>query len=114
MSSAREYIPDRGDIVKINFDPQAGREQARRRPAIILSPMPYNQKTGLAILCPITNQIKGYPFEVPLPEEMKTIGVILSDHIKSLDWKARDAVFIETVPDELIDEVRAKIEVLLF
>lgn len=114
MRSGRQYMPDRGHIIFINFDPQAGREQARRRPAIVLTPLPYNQKTGLIIVCPITSQVKGYPFEVPLLEGMKTVGVILADHIKSLDWNARNAVFIETAPDELLNEVRAKIEALIF
>jgi mRNA interferase MazF len=108
------YIPARGDIVWISFSPNRGREQGFRRPAIILSPLSYNQKTSLAVLCPITNLVKGYPFEVTLLEGMKTTGVVIADHIKNLDWRAREAVFIETAPDELIEEVLAKIDALIF
>lgn len=112
MSS--RYVPDRGHIVWINFSPHLGHEQGFRRPAIILSPLAYNQKTSLAILCPITNQVKGYTFEVPLIESMKTTGAVIADHIKNLDWSATEAVFIEKAPDEVIDEVLAKIDVLIF
>ncbi len=90
------YVPDRADIIKINFDPQAGREQAGWRPALVLSPAAYN-KIGLAIVVPITNQVKGYPFEVPVPAGLTTTGVILSDAVKSVDWKARNAGFMGTV-----------------
>ncbi len=82
---AEEYIPDRGDIVWLSFDPQKGHEQSGRRPALILSPMSYNARVGLAICCPITSQVKGYPFEVNIPEGTPLQGVILSDQIKSLD-----------------------------
>jgi len=85
------YIPDRGDIVWITFNPQAGHEQAGRRPALVLSPKAYNGKVGLALLCPITSQIKGYPFEVLIPDGLPVNGVILADQVKSLDWKARNA-----------------------
>jgi mRNA interferase MazF len=108
-----DYIPDRGDIVFINFSPQKGHEQGFKRPAIVLTPLAYNKKTSLAILCPITSQIKGYPFEVPLIEGLKTTGVVIADHIKSLDWKARGAKFLEHAPAELLDEVLAKIEALI-
>ncbi|MGL4622841.1 type II toxin-antitoxin system PemK/MazF family toxin [Chroococcidiopsis sp.] len=108
------YIPARGDIVWIALGPHKGREQGFRRPVIILSPLSYNQKTSLAVLCPITNQVKGYAFEVTLPEGMKTTGVVIADHIKNLDWRARETVFIEKAPDELIDEVLAKIDALIF
>jgi len=84
-----DYVPDRGDIVFIQFNPQSGREQAGRRPALILSPASYNKKVGLALICPITNKEKGYPFESKLPEDLEVQGVVLSDHVKSLDWKAR-------------------------
>lgn len=82
---ATEYVPDKGDLIWLDFNPQVGREQAGRRPALVLSPKPYNEKTSLAIVCPITSQIKGYPFEVPLPKNLPLAGVILSDHVKSLD-----------------------------
>ena len=107
------YIPKRGDVVWISFNPQAGHEQAGRRPAVVLSPQAYNQKVGLAILCPITNQSKGYPFEVALPKEVNVTGVILSDQVKSLDWRVRKAEFKETLPEEVINEVLAKLGTLL-
>jgi len=85
------YIPDRGDIVWIIFNPQAGHEQAGRRPALVLSPKAYSGKVRLALLCPITSQIKGYPFDVLIPDGLPVNGVILADQVKSLDWKARNA-----------------------
>src|SRR5216117_3659434 len=91
------YVPDRGDIIWLELDPQSGREQAGRRPCLVLSPALYNGKTGLAILCPITNQAKSYPFEVPLSDGITTTGVILADHIKSLDWQVRKAKFRERI-----------------
>lgn len=81
--------PDAGDIVWIDFTPQIGREQAGRRPALVLSPRLYNEKVGLMIVCPITSKSKGYPFEVVLPSGLAIIGAVLSDHVKSLDWKAQ-------------------------
>jgi mRNA interferase MazF len=107
------YVPERGDAVWISFTPQAGHEQAGRRPAVVLSPKSYNQKVGLAIFCPITNQIKGYPFEVILPKEVGVTGVILSDQVKSLDWRVRKAEFIGSLPEEVINEVLAKLGILL-
>jgi mRNA interferase MazF len=107
------YIPERGDAVWISFTPQAGHEQAGRRPAVVLSPKSYNQKVGLAIFCPITNQIKGYPFEVMLPKEVGVTGVILSDQVKSLDWRVRKAEFIGSLPEEVINEVLPKLGTLL-
>jgi len=105
--------PNRGDIVLLEFHPQRGREQAGRRPAIVLSPRSYNAKVGLAILCPITSHPKGYPFEVALPTGLKTKGVILADHVKSLDWVARNARRIEKVPPSVLAQVLAKLELLL-
>jgi mRNA interferase MazF len=102
------YVPGRGDLVWINFDLQAGREQAGRRPAVVLSPASYNGKVGLAILCPITSKIKGYPFETALPEGLPIAGVVLADQFKSLDWSARRATFINTLPKDVIDEILAK------
>jgi mRNA interferase MazF len=107
------YVPERGDAVWISFTPQAGHEQAGRRPAVVLSPKSYNQKVGLAIFCPVTNQIKGYPFEVILPKEVGVTGVILSDQVKSLDWRVRKAEFIGSLPEEVINEVLAKLGILL-
>ena len=83
------YVPQRGDVIWITLNPQAGHEQAGRRPAVVLSPVAYNGKVGLAILCPITSQVKGYPFEVRIPDGLPVRGVILADQVKSLDWKAR-------------------------
>jgi mRNA interferase MazF len=107
------YTPERGDVVWISFTPQAGHEQAGRRPAVVLSPQVYNQKVGLAIFCPITNQIKGYPFEVALPSEVSVTGVILSDQVKSLDWRVRQAEFIVSLPEAVINEVLQKLGTLL-
>jgi len=102
------YIPNSGDIVWLTFNPQAG-----RRPALVLSPAAYNGKVGLAILCPITSQIKGYPFEVLIPERLKISGAILSDQVKSLDWKARGAEFVCELPAETKNEVLHKLNTLL-
>lgn len=103
------YVPRRGDIVWLSFDPQAGHEQAGRRPAFVVSPQAYNGKTGLFLACPITSKVKGYPFEVRLPENLEVGGVILADQIKSLDWKARRAKFAARMDDRVIDEVAALI-----
>jgi len=107
------YTPDRGDIVWLEFNPQAGHEQAGYRPALVVSPKAYNQKVGLALFCPITSNVKGYPFEVLLPGKHKISGAILSDQIKSLDWRVRKARRISTVPKALLEEVLAKIMTLV-
>jgi len=107
------YIPDSGDIVWIMFNPQAGHEQAGHRPALVLSPKTYNDKVGLAILCPITSQIKGYPFEVLIPEGLEVKGAILSDQVKSLDWKARKAEFVCKLPPEKYNEAVKKLSTLI-
>jgi mRNA interferase MazF len=107
------YVPEAGDLVWLTFDPQAGREQAGRRPALILSPRRYNRATSLAVACPITNQQKGYPFEVPLPADGPATGAILADHVKSLDWKRRRATFIGRASDDVMLEVRARLRPLL-
>lgn len=107
------YIPNRGDIVWITFNPQAGHEQAGRRPALVLSPSAYNGKVGLAILCPITSQIKNYPFEVIIPDGLKISGAILSDQVKSLDWRARQAEFVCKLPESSLDEVLQKLGTLI-
>jgi mRNA interferase MazF len=108
----RTYVPERGDAVWLQFNPQAGHEQAGRRPALVLSPAAYNGKVGLAVLCPITSQSKGYPFEVAISTR-KLTGVILSDQVKSLDWRVRQAEMIERVPDAVVQEVLAKLSSLL-
>ena len=109
----RNYIPDRGDVVWIDLHPQAGHEQAGRRPAIVLSPSSYNAKVGLALFCPVTNQIKGYPFEVTIPPGLKVTGAILSDQVKSLDWKIRNTELYDKVPETVILEIFNKLATLL-
>ena len=109
----QQYVPRRGDAVWISLNPQTGHEQAGRRPAIVLSPETYNARVGLAILCPVTNQIKGYPFEVAIPPGLDVAGVILSDQVRSLDWRARRAEFIAKLPDDTIIEALPKIGALL-
>jgi mRNA interferase MazF len=110
---AHGYIPERGDIVWLEFNPQVGYEQAGHRPAFVVSPKAYNEKVGLALFCPITSNVKGYPFEVVLPEKHKVSGAILSDQIKSLDWRMRKAKHIAFAPQDVLEEVLTKILTLL-
>ena len=110
---ARRYVPTRGDVIGITLNPQAGHEQAGRRPALVLSPSSYNGKVGLAILCPVTSQMKGYPFEVTIPPGSKLDGVVLADQVKNLDWRVRKAEFICKLPRETISEVLDKLAALL-
>ncbi|MGH7566892.1 MAG: endoribonuclease MazF [Gemmatimonadota bacterium] len=107
------YVPDRGHIVWLSFDPQAGHEQAGRRPALVLSPRSYNGRVGLALLCPITRSVKGYPFEVTLPEESGVEGVVLADQVRTLDWRARRAEFSSEAPAGVVSEVLGKVHALL-
>ena len=107
------YVPDRGDAVWITLNPQAGYEQAGRRPAVVISPARYNGKVGLALLCPITNQVKGYPFEVPIPPGLAVTGVVLADQVKNLDWRARKAELIVGLPEVVVAEVLRKLSTLL-
>ena len=107
------YVPARGDIVWLSFTPQAGHEQAGHRPSLVLSPQVYNEKTGMALFCPITSRVKGYPFEVLLPSGSAVSGVILADQVKSLDWRARRARFEGYAARRVVDEVLAKVNVLL-
>jgi mRNA interferase MazF len=109
----RRYVPDRGHLVWLSFDPRAGREQAGRRPALIVSPAAYNGRTGLALVCPITGQIKGYPFEVSLPGGLSITGAVLADHLKSVDWEARRAEPVGEAPEAILAEVMAKLAPLL-
>lgn len=111
MSGA--YVPDRGDAVWPTFEPQAGREQAGRRPAVVLSPSGYNRRVGLMICCPITSQVKGYPFEVPLPQGFAISGVILADQVKNLNWRARRASFIQALPPAIMLELLQKLNALI-
>ncbi len=113
MVSPRTYVPRCGDMVWITLNPQAGHEQTGHRPALVLSPESYNGKIGLAIFCPITSQIKGYPFEVLIPEGLPVAGAILSDQVKSLDWRARNAELICILSAETISEVLQKLGTLL-
>lgn len=107
------FAPDAGDFVWLTFDPQAGREQAGRRPALVLSPRIYNLRSGLAIACPITSQVKGYPFEAAVPPGHGAMGVILADHVKSVNWKAQRAEKLGQCPREVMEEVRARLAPVL-
>jgi mRNA interferase MazF len=109
----RADIPDTGDLIWLSFTPQAGREQAGRRPGLVLSPRSYNAKVGLCLACPVTHHAKGYAFEVALPDELPVQGVVLADHVKSADWQERGSDHIATVPAEVLDHVRAKLKPLL-
>ena len=113
MRRKGEYVPERGDAVWITLDPQAGHEQAGRRPALVLSPSAYNGRVGLALLCPITTQVKGYPFEVRLPAGLPVAGVVGADQVKSLDWRARKATRIAAVPEEIVTQVVSHLQTLL-
>ncbi|MCX6799932.1 MAG: endoribonuclease MazF [Candidatus Falkowbacteria bacterium] len=106
------YIPDRGDLVWVNFNPQRGHEQSGKRPALVLSPLEYNKKTGLALMCPITSQIKGYPFEVIIKEK-KIVGAIIADQVRSLDWQERRVKFIQKIKSEALNETQEKLCCLL-
>ncbi len=108
-----KYVPARNDVVWITLDPQAGHEHAGRRPAVVLSSVDYNGRVGLALLCPITSRIKGYPFEVPIPPGHPVNGVMLADQLKSLDWRAREAEFVCKLPSNVVDEVLEKMSTLL-
>ena len=107
------YIPDRGHIVWLSFSPQAGHEQAGRRPALVLSPKAYNSKAGLILACPVTSQLKGYPFEVVLPGNLPVSGAVLVDQVKSLDWRDRGATFICPIPESVMAEALGKLLALL-
>jgi mRNA interferase MazF len=107
-----EYVPEAGDLIWIDFTPQAGNEGGRR-PALVLSPALYNAKTGLAVMCPITSHAKGYPFEVAVPAGLKIRGAVLSDHMKNLDWRARRAERAGVAPATLMTLVRSRMAALL-
>ena len=99
------YTPSRGDVIWLDFSPQAGHEQAGRRPALVLSPQAYNKKTGQALVCPITSKAKGYPFEVELPMGLGVDGVVLADHVKNQDWQARNAAYACSAPQDTLNDV---------
>ena len=107
------YAPECGDLIWLSFSPQAGREQAGRRPGLVISPRTYNSKVGLCLVCRVTHSVKGYAFEVVLPSNLPVQGAILCDHLRSADWQERDSDFISTVPKETLDEVRSKLKPLL-
>src|SRR5262245_10022382 len=107
------YVPDAGDLVWLSFSPQAGREQAGRRPGLVLSPRAYNEKAGLCLVCPVTGHAKGYPFEVLLPGGLGVDGVVLADHVRSADWLARSAEYADRAPSEVLGEVRSKLKTLV-
>ena len=109
---APAYVPQRADVVWLTFDPQAGHEQAGRRPAVVVSPGKYNQKVGVALFCPITARSKGYPYEVAIPPGLPIEGVILSDQLKSLDWRARQAQLVARLPETSMADLLAKIRTL--
>jgi mRNA interferase MazF len=111
--SRRGYVPERGDVVWMLFGPQAGHEQSGRRPGVVMSPSIYNGKTGMALCCPVTSQIKGYPFEVLVPGGLKISGAVLADHIRNIDWKTRRAEYLCKLSDKAINEVTEKILSLL-
>lgn len=107
------YAPGRGDLVWLEFTPQAGHEQAGTRPALVLSPVEYNRKVGLALVCPVTSHVKGYPFEVALPPGSRVAGVVLADQVKSLDWRVRKARFAGSASLQVLEEVTARLLVLV-
>ena len=107
------YIPDTGHLVWFSFSSQAGREQAGRRPALVLSDRSYNARAGLCVICPITSQVKDHPFEVRLPDGLAVAGVVLSDHLRSADWRVRSAEYAGVAPAEVLTEVKAKLKPLL-
>jgi len=109
----QSQAPNRGDLIWVSLNPQAGHEQAGRRPALVISPFDYNSRVGLALMCPITSHAKGYPFEVALPVDIEVTGVILADQIKSLDWRARRAEFVCRAPKSVTDEALGKLNTLL-
>jgi mRNA interferase MazF len=106
------YVPARGDLVWLRLHPQFGHEQAGNRPALVLSPKSYNRLTGLCIICPATRQVKGYAFEVDLADPNDP-GVLLADHVRCVDWRARGAKFIRRVRETLLDEVVGKLVALI-
>jgi mRNA interferase MazF len=117
MPRASGYVPDRGEIIRLDLDPQAGREQAGRRPVLVLSPASYNAKSNLAVICPLTNKTKGYPFEVSIEAGAVTdgsaTGVILADQVRSLDWVERNAEYFATLDDETVNQVTGLVLALI-
>jgi mRNA interferase MazF len=113
VKAGRRYVPGRGDVVDLDFSPQSGREQAGRRPALVLSNVEYNERVGLCVCCPITSHAKGYPFEVEIKGALGVVGVALADLVASLDWQSRKASRRSRVPNLVVDKVVAKINDLV-
>jgi mRNA interferase MazF len=113
MVNQDHLVPERGDVVMVRLNPQVWYEQSGARPAVIISPAAYNEKVGLALLCPVTSEVKGYPFEVLIPEGLPVSGAVLSDRVKSLDWRARKAEWVCRLPPALINEVLGKLRAVL-
>ena len=113
VTGAAGYVPEWGDLVNKSFSPQAGHEQAGWRPALVVSPALYNEASSLALFCPISSRVKGYPFEVPLPAGTSIEGVVLADQLRSLDWRAHKAALIGRAPTEVIEDVLARLEPLV-
>jgi len=111
--SGSHYVPERGDVIWLSFDPQAGHEQAGRRAALVLSPSMYNRSSGLAVVVPITSNVKGYPFEVQIPDGLRISGVILTDHLKSVDWRAGKAERIGELPESTLRTALKKAALLI-
>lgn len=109
----KQYIPEKGDLVWLDFDPRLGKEQAGKRPALVISDSAYNEKVGLAVFCPVTSKVKGYPFEVELID-LKIAGAVLADHVRNMDFVERKVKFIEKLPEEQLQEVLGKLQVLIF
>jgi mRNA interferase MazF len=107
------YIPDRGDFVWIDFDPQVGHEQAGRRPALVLSPLDYNRPSKLALLCPVTSKLKHHPYDVPIPPGGRVHGVVIADQVKNLAWTNRRAEFIERAGRDLVRDVLERLVSLI-
>lgn len=112
-SGSASYTPNRGDVVWLTFDPQAGHEQAGVRPAVVLSPRTYNERSSLIVVVPVTRRIKGYPFEVALPSDLPVTGVVLADQLKSVDWRARDARLIGSLPEPILNDILQRAALLL-
>ena len=113
MRPRHVFVPERGDLVKMSFDPQSGHEQAGWRPALVISPALYNRASSLALVCPVTSRVRGYPFEVALPQGLDVGGVVLADQLRSVGWRARRARFAGRAPAAVLREVLARLEPLV-
>jgi mRNA interferase MazF len=107
------YVPDKGDFITLSFDPQAGHEQKGRRPALVISNYLFNQATGLAIACPITNTDRKIPFHLPVPSASSLTGFVMVEQVKSIDYRARQAKFVEKAPSELVEDVIALVDICI-